>query len=220
MKRRNIVVLCLAIALATSAVVTASASALPEFSGPFPNPFTSTSKTTTLATVGKFKIKCVADTNKGEIISPTALQVRISLTGCVASKPAGVLCQSPNGVPGEIQTELLLGTLGYLNRVPKEVGLDLSTPTGAPLINFRCGAIAGTVSGSVIGKITPINKPVIPPKHLTLKFSQMGGKQKYTNFLGGPLDVLGTSTGGGPIEESGLGSTDSITLAAPVTIIA
>ena len=80
-------------------------------------------------------------------------------------------------------------TLGYINRVTKEVGVDLSSPTGAPITTFICGNITGSVIGSVIGLITPTNKVLNPPKHFTLKFTQKKGKQTITNLAGEPIDV-------------------------------
>jgi hypothetical protein len=221
MRRIPILGACSAVALATCAIATTAALATPpEFSPPFPNPFTSTSAATTLQTVGKVKVMCKADTNKGEVTGPGAALVRISFTGCTTTAVAGVLCQSPNGAPGEIVTELLLGTLGYVSGVPLEVGLDLSNPTGGPLAVFFCGALKGEVFGSVIGRVTPLNKVVKPGAHVTLKFAQKAGHQAITMFLGGPVDVPLTKLSGGPLEESGLASTDKLTFAAPIVIIA
>lgn len=212
---------CSAVALATCAIATTAASAAPpEFSPPFPNPFTSTSGAMTLQTVGKVKVLCKADTNKGQVSGPAAALVTIRFTGCTTTAVAGVLCQSPNGAPGEIATEMLFGTLGYVSKTPLEVGLDLSNPTGGPMLVFTCGALRGEVFGSVIGRITPLNKLVKPGAHVTLKFAQKAGHQAIPMLLGGPLDVPLTRLGGGPLEESGLASTDKLTFAAPIVIIA
>src|SRR5271165_3205516 len=87
----------------------AAAAAPPEFTPPFPNPFTSTSKAMTLQTVGGFKVKCKADTGKGEVTGPATALLRITFTGCTSG---AAHCQGPNGLSGEITTEALLGTLG------------------------------------------------------------------------------------------------------------
>ena len=221
MRRIPILGACPAVALATCAIATNSAQAAPpEFSPPFPSPFTSTSGAMTLQTVGKVKVTCAADTNKGEVLAPGSATVRISFTGCTTTAVAGVQCQSPNGLPGEIITEQLNGTLGYVSKAPIEVGLDLSNPTGGPMAVFFCGALRGEVFGSVIGKITPLNKVVKPGAHVMLRFTQKAGHQAIPMFLGGPLDVPLTKLGGGPLEESGLSSTDKLTFAAPIVIIA
>ncbi len=220
MRRTAILGICLVAVLAVAATTASvAAAALPEFTPPFPNMFTSTSKATTLETVGKTKLKCTADTNKGEVTGPSTALVTISFTGCAIVH--GPRCQSPNGVAGEIITDGLLGTLGYISRVPKEVGLDLSTATGAPLAVFFCGEdVTGEITRSVIGKITPINKVIKPSGHATLKFAQKAGHQAVTMFLGGPLDVPFLKLGLAPSEEAGLSSSDKIVFASPVMIVA
>jgi hypothetical protein len=210
------VALCLMTTFAVGAVAATSASALPEFTGPFPKPFTSKSGVSNLETVGKKRVKCVADTNTGEITGPNAGHVTIRFTGCESSK---FPCSSPGAGAGEIVTFPLTTTLGYVNRVTKEVGLDLANPAGALVMEFQCGNIRGSVRGSVIGKITPINKLVKPPGKFTVKFLQKAGKQSIIEFAGGPPDILETSFGG-PFEPSGLSSTDSIAFGSPVTIVA
>jgi hypothetical protein len=220
MKRKVVLGGLLAVMLATGAAFAATASAAPpEFSAPFPNPFTSASKASTLETVTKVRVKCTASTDSGMVTGPKTVSVRIDFTSCTTTAIAGVLCQSPNGAPGEIQTELLLGTLGYVTAPPAtEVGLDLSNPTGGPLAVFFCGTLKGEVFGSVIGKVTPLNKVITPGKHVGVKFMQKAGHQTIKMLLGGPLDVPFTSLGGGPLVESGLAFSDSLTFAAPIAI--
>ncbi|MGO9489152.1 MAG: hypothetical protein ACLQBB_09030 [Solirubrobacteraceae bacterium] len=211
--------LLLAAALTACCAFSAQAdAALPEFSPAAPIPFTSTSGKTTLETVGKTKITCKADTNAGEITSASTVKVVFHLTGC---EDKTIACMSPNGAPGEIVTNPLIGVLGYVvNPEVKQVGLDLTEPTGGPLIEFLCGAaVRGSVLGSVIGELTPVNKLVTPPKHFVLKFKQKKGMQAITHLFGEPTDILMTSLGG-PLEPSGLSSTDKISMAAPVTIVA
>ncbi len=192
----------------------AASAALPEFVGPVPLPFTSTLKATTLETVGTLKITCTGGSDAGEITGPKTLTVRIKFTGCMLN---GLRCGS--GAAGEIETPPLIGTLGYIKQATKDVGLDLSQPAGAPFMAFTCNEdLTVVVQGSVIGTIRPLNKNVAPPKHFTLKFTQKKGKQKPTKFEVGPVDVLSTALGGGPFEESGLASNDSLTFAAPLLI--
>jgi len=213
----------LAAATAAFAVGAGSAAAAPpEFSPPFPNPLTSTSKATVLETVTKKRLTCKADTNSGEVTGPATALVRLTLTGCTSTAAPGVPCQSPNAkAAGEIVTEQLIGTLGYIREAPKEVGLDLSNPTGGPMIVFFCGAaVSGEVRGSVIGKITPINKVIKPGAHEVLKFTQKAGHQTVMMLMGGPIDVPMTKYGAGPLEESGLSATDIFTFAAPIVIVA
>ena len=131
-----------------------------------------------------------------------------------------VPCNTPGVVPGTIVTSVLAMTVGYINKAKKEVGIDLSEPAGAPILNFICGTtIKATVVGSVIGMITPVNKPVIPAKTFTLKFVQAAGVQAIANLEGSPIDVLETSFGG-PFEGTGLKSTDKILFGEPVVLAA
>jgi hypothetical protein len=172
----------------------------------------------TLETIGGLKVRCKADTNKGEVTGPVTALMTISFTGCTN---AGARCQGPNGLPGEIVTQRLSGTLGYVTRAPKVVGLDLSEPTGGPLAVFFCGEdLRVEVFGSVIGRITPINKTIAPGSHVKLMFAQKEGHQAIRMLLGAPPDVPMTSVLGGPLEESGISSTDLLTFAAPIKIIA
>ena len=215
-----------ALGLAAAGVVSAiaassAAAALPAFSPPFPNPFHSTSKTTILETVSKKKVKCTADTNEGEVTSEQAGTIKIRFTGCESKT---IPCQSPNALnPGEIETPVLGLMLGYIVHTPTvtEVGVDISSPTGAPIMQFFCGAaLNGEGVGSVIGKITPINKLVNPGGHFVLKFAQTAGHQHVQHFEAGPVDILETSFGGGPFEPTGLASTDVVSFALPMKISA
>jgi hypothetical protein len=219
MKHTKFLGVLAAVLIAGSALsVSAAAAAPPEFTPPFPNPFTSTSKAMTLHTVGGFTVKCKADTDKGEVTGPATALLRITFTGCTSG---AAHCQGPNGLPGEIKTEQLLGTLGYVTRQPKVVGLDLSSPTGGPMIFFFCGEdVRAEVSGSLIGRLTPINKTLAPGELMHLTFAQKEGHQTIRMLLGGPLDVPMTSVLGGPLQETGLASGDLLKFAAAIRVIA
>jgi hypothetical protein len=219
MNRTPVLAACIAAVIAVSAMTAAvAAAAPPEFSPPFPNALTSTSKAMTLETIGGLKVKCKADTNKGEVTGPATAAMTIGFTGCTIP---GARCQSPNGLPGEIVTQPLLGTLGYVTRAPKVVGLDLSEPTGGPLIVFSCGEdLRVEVFGSLIGRLTPLNKTILPGAHMALKFAQKEGHQAIKMLLGAPLDVPMTSVLGGPLQESGIATTDLLKFAAPIRITA
>jgi len=193
---------------------TAASAALPEFVGPSPLPFKSTLKASTLETVGGLKITCTGGSNTGELTGPKSLTVRITFTGCILN---GLPCTS-GAAAGAIETSTLNGTLGYIKKATKVVGIDLALP-GAPLMAFDCGEdLRIAVFGSVIGRITPVDVNVAPPKHFTLAFAQKAGKQHLTHLEGGPKDVLETSVLGGPFEESGLAATDALSFAAPLLI--
>jgi hypothetical protein len=219
MKRTRRVCSCCMAVLALGAGVAASASAAPpEFTPPFPNPFTSKSGVTTLETVKKATIMCAADKGVGEVTGPKTGSLTITFSGC-QFVTLGVMCNTVGVPPGEIVTASLLMTLGYINGPKKEVGIDLSTALGGPVMEFTCAGLRVIVDGSVIGKITPVNKLVKPPSHFALRFTQVAGKQKPTKFEAGPPDFLSTSFGG-PFAESGLSSPEELSFASPVMIIA
>jgi hypothetical protein len=204
--------------LALSAALTSAAQAAPPEFAPPAAPFVSKSGITTLETVTKAQIVCASDEGTGEVTGPKTGSIKVIFKGCELVTLA-LPCNTVGVPPGEIVTTTLLMTLGYINEVKKEVGVDLSTATGGPLMEFVCGGLKTVVEGSVIGKITPVNKLLKPPAHFTLRFSQAAGKQKPTHFEGGPIDVLATSFGG-PFLESGLASSDSIAFPVAMMIIA
>jgi len=209
MKLIRIVGLCLVAVFAMSAVVAASASAaLPEFSGPFPKPFKSKSGAVLIETASRVKARCKAGTNVGEVTGPKTDVVTLRLTGCEAD---GFKCSTKGATEGEIVSSPLSSTLGYINKAKKEVGIALESATGAAA-EFTCGPASVVVTGSVIGKITPINKKVKAGKPFILKFTQAKGKQKPTKLEGGPVDVpMGSVDGGAPVE-AGVSARVEITL--------
>lgn len=214
--RSKIVGLCLVATFASIISVSAASAALPEFLGPFPNAFASKSGKTTLETVTGLKVTCKGDVAKGEVTGPKTDNVMITLTGCVLN---GISCNTPGVAAGDIVTSPLISTLGYINKAKKQVGDALENATGGPFTQFICGTgLTITVTGSVIGKITPVNALIAPPKHFKIAFKQATGKQKPPKLEGGPVDVLGVSVNGGPSEEAGLSSTETLTFAGPTEV--
>jgi hypothetical protein len=210
MMRFRIVGLCLMTAIGISATVSASASAaLPEFSGPFPKSVTSKSGIAIIETVGGARASCQAGTNTGEITGPKTGTATLKLTGCVV---LSFKCTSPGAAEGEIVSNPLSITLGYINKAKLEVGVSLESATGGPFAEFKCGPVNVTETGSLIGKITPVNKIVKAGKPLKLKFAQRKGKQKPNKFEGGPIDVLMASVDGAPPEEAGVSTKVELTL--------
>jgi hypothetical protein len=76
------------------------------------------------------------------------------------------------------------------------------------------------VDGSVIGKIMPINTLIETGAHMRLNFAQKEGHQAIKKLLGGTRDVPMTQVLFGPLEESGIASTDLLSFASPIEIIA
>jgi hypothetical protein len=160
--------------LAAGAIVAGSASAaLPAFNGPFSKAFKSHSKETTIETVGKTRVACRAGTDAGKVGGPKALVVKLRFTSCEVRQAR---CSNTN-TAGEVQTSILSGKLGYLNKAKREVGIDFVFP-GAAIAEFQCGNLHVAIVGSIIGRIFPVDKKVIPPLRFILEFVQASGKQK------------------------------------------
>lgn len=207
MKRFSAIGLCLIAAIAIPMAATASAS-LPEFSGPFPKPFQAKSGVVHVETVNKTKAVCKAGTNDGEATGPKTGTTMLRLTGCEA---LGLVCTTEGAAPGEIVSNPLSTTLGYIDQVKREVGLSTESVSGGPISEFQCGGFSIKETGSVIGKITPVDKKVKPGKPFKLKLKQAKGKQKPSAFEGGPTDVLTVTVAGLPSEEAGVSDNVDIT---------
>jgi hypothetical protein len=206
----------------TAAALTATATAalaLPEWSPPYPKPMSITSGPTTLESVAGEKIECVADTGSGEVTSPMTGNATIVLSGCERVLATGKIpCHTP-GLPPEQIAIAGPTRLGYITHTPvtTQVGLDLGSD--ALLTSFVCAETKVLVKGSVIGKLTPVNKPVKAGKPFTLKFKESKGHQKPPAFEAEPPDFPEISFGG-PFESAGLSSTEKIKFAEPVTVLA
>jgi hypothetical protein len=215
------VAFCSFAALAMSVVVAASASAaLPEFSGPFPKRFTSKGGAALIETAG-VKLTCTASTDVGEILGTKNGKVMVRLTGCVGKgkvegKEVSFPCTSPGAPEGEMVTSELTTTLGFINKAksPPEVGIALAAVSPTPFEEFECDGLKIVVEGSVIGKITPVNKQVKSSSHFTLKFVQAKGVQKPRKLEGEAVDVLVGHLAGEPMLklEAGLKASDEIKL--------
>jgi len=218
MRRIRTVGLCALLVLALGgASAEPSHAALPEFSAPFGKPFTSTSGPARLRGVGGKRVICAASTDTGEFSGPKTGSVTITWTGCALKKAQ---CSTPGSAPGEIVSPLLSMNLGYINKGAKTVGVDLFEPAGQPFLLFSC--LSGTrvlVVGSVIGRITPVNKPVTPSETFKLRFAHLAGIQKIQNLEGEPKDTLEVSFAA-PLETAGLRMEDKILFTEPVTLSA
>jgi hypothetical protein len=130
-------------------------------------------------------------------------KVIVTFTGCIS---LGKPCNSPSGKKGEIKTNPLAGSLGYIAKAGPKVGVSLAGEGGKPSAEFACGTGAGSLTivttGSVIGEVTGnVNKI---NKESTNAFTVTGeGFQTVTKLEGGPLEVLESSINASPNFESG-----------------
>ncbi len=208
---------------ALSAVAASAASAAkPEFLGPFPNKFTSTSGKGILETVNGKKVECESDTNEGELTSAKKDNVIVKFKGCKGL--GGGACHStiPLGGPGEIITNKLLSTLGYIDKATKEVGIALEPEAKKGLFTTIVCLVGEIeipveVKGSVIGVVTPINTLT---KTFTLEFKQSKGVQAVQNLEEKSKDTLETSINKGVFEESGEETTDTLVTEKATELVA
>jgi hypothetical protein len=101
---------------------------------------------------------CPRSQLKGEFSSPTTIGNVVMTLGAECSEEGSFRrqCSSPSHpVGGVIAIGPLSGSLGYVNKEKKQVGLDLVREGGGPLAEFTCKS-TGTfqLKGSIIGLIT------------------------------------------------------------------
>jgi hypothetical protein len=193
MKRFKIVGLCLMAVFALSAVVASSASAAlePEFTGSFPNNFTSLALGSSELKAPGLTVTCAHLSNSGVITGAKMGSVDVTFTGCLLSNTFP--CNSAGAASEEIRTTLLLMTPGYIKKgAPTEVGVQLEpAAAGGAFTAFTCHIIIGEepeqtvsaeVKGAVIGNITPLKTQTL---EFELSFSEGAGSvQSVAKFEG------------------------------------
>jgi hypothetical protein len=125
------------------------------------------------------------------IIEPGPVTELATLSSCTSS---GFSCQSAGASKGEIKTNALDGTYGYISAAKHTVGLQLSSPSST-LAEFSCGNIPVVLRGAVVGHV-PANKAVAK---LALVFNEKAGKQSVAG-LEGAKTQLEVSVSGGPYQ--------------------
>jgi len=162
-----------------------------------------------LETVGGAAISCTSSSDSGNLASPTTeTNVLISFKKCSL---LGKSC-STGTKKGEITSSPLEGTLGYVNKAagkdgPVYVPSNESEPWSKGTITCTGGSetikveTTGGVIGVVTGNVNTFNKLS------TLDFTENEGKQQFSNFEGGPLEVLESTVVGVGKFETGLQAT-------------
>jgi len=158
--------------------------------GPKPK-FEGTSTEGVLLKTANLTISCSAATFNGEYTGPKTASVTVDLIGCLNGNAKK--CQSNPLKEGEIEPPgPLEGEIGFINiNGFKVVGLDLKRSPA--ITTFTCGEplevpeTNGTIEGSVIGKIGPLNS--MRPE-LKLVYKTAGNKQIPEAFEGGEKDTL------------------------------
>jgi hypothetical protein len=200
------VLMALATVFAISVVgVSTASAALPEFFPPTKNTFTG--GTTAIKITDGFGDSCTAGKVTGEIGGAKLLS-HVVFSGWVCSAN---FCYT-KGEP--IKTEELSGRIGYLVKSEKKVGLLLESTTSKW---WKC-LISRSIVGSVIGRITPVNKTT---NKFTISYETLTEKQKFKAFEGEEathqLEVLFEEPGE-PHKSFGLEGTVTVTTAKFVDI--
>jgi hypothetical protein len=157
--------------------------------GPKPK-FEGTSTEGVVLKTPNLTISCSAGTFNGEYTGAKTASVTVDLIGCLSNAKK---CQSNPLKEGEIEPPgPLEGEIGFINvNGVKGVGLDLKRSPA--ITSFTCGEpgelpeTTGTIEGSVIGKLGPLNS--MRPE-LKLTYKTAGNNQIPEAFEGGEKDTL------------------------------
>ena len=187
----------------TTITATIATAALPEFNKTNVK-FTSESGPGTLDVAGGNTIECATDTASGEITGPKTVTLQVDVRTC---KIFGLIGSHSLGDPENTILIAATGTLCYLNKAKKEVGLVL-TPTGLLHIEAPNAGALAQIKGTLIGRLTPVNTTTLRGE-LILK--QEKGKQELLGCeeLAGEAH-LSTSENEGAYQASGLGTADTV----------
>jgi hypothetical protein len=166
-----------------------------------------------LETTGKTKLECsfgkIYTGLYDDFAHPPGLDkgvfgVLLFMTGCSSS---GVQCTSAGREAGQIQSQWLEGFFGVEKAGKRPtIALDLFPEAGrsAVFAEYKCGSISRSVRGSVIASVPVVNQMA---SSYTLRYTATKGKQRPGKLVGGPVDVLETSTNGGPYEKTAITAT-------------
>jgi hypothetical protein len=130
-------------------------------------------------------VSCTKSSDTGRFTSPQeGTGIRIVFTGCEVSR---IKCEN-TATEGEIVTNPLRATIGYVSAAKHEAGIDLSPETGeaiAPTVN--CQDLVLNILGSVVGRISPVN---VFTKEMKFDFGQTEGRQEIGELEGFPKGTL------------------------------
>ncbi len=119
-----------------------------------------------------FALDCKAGTSEGEITGlKTSIQTLTFTTCTVENKK----CTSEGQKAGTIETNPLLGEIGYLEG--GGVGLRLSAAEGGVIARYTCEGIAAVIGGSLIGVQTGNINKVSKESTIVWKAGKGGGQE-------------------------------------------
>lgn len=152
------------------------------------------------------QIECETEGAHGEYVGTKEVtNIAVTFRGCKLF--GSVACE--NGLEGEVRVDPLKGTLGYINKGTKSVGISLTPKTKkGEFAKFTCGGFLGVVVGadpkvkgesnpvypgkgggdSIISPIEPVNTMTTS---LTQTYTTTSEDENIPNkFEGKPIDVL------------------------------
>jgi hypothetical protein len=186
---RVLVALVAALALGALTAGPALASGLPEFKPgakeSFPVSFTGSGGSASWETPG-YSFTCTTTSMVGTISgAKTITKDTLVFTGC---KVQGKTCGSEGAKNNEeIKTELLEGTLVYISKTAKTVGIDFKPESGAYWTKLRCFGGTSKIRGSIVMSITTVNKLQSNFTLKVLKAYEGMEAENLGNELFGPL---------------------------------
>jgi hypothetical protein len=206
---RNIRILTVAAALASvfafSAVATAAAAELEQVPGK--GTFTIESSKSVFETHSKEKVTCSKDKGSGKLTGPKTDESETTFEKCTG--PLGVTCTGEGDSSGDIVTPIH-SELVWLSKSKKEAGEKLEL---AKEITIKCSFVSLKVKGATLCPVKPTNEKT---KKVEIVCTQSAGKQsntEYENEAGEKKTAKTETNKGSGFEESGLQSTETLSLA-------
>jgi len=194
--------------------------------------FTGTGGAGVLETTAGDTVSCKGNTSSGELNSATTVKnVLVKFTGCSTSISGfKAPCKTTGAAAEEIRTNALKGETAYLIKGSNRAGLDLQPEAaGGSFAVFGCTLLGQTatltVTGSVVGELTPVNAAF--GTAFTLTLNQTKGVQEFTKFLSpanceSVEDILKTKSEGAKVfgpTQSGVQGTEKITTSKNIKIV-
>jgi len=153
-------------------------------------------------------VECKSEHASGEAVGTNGVaNVHVRFTGCLAL--GSVACESAGLAPGEIETNTLKGSLGYIEKATHSVGVLLEPNTANGLfVKFDCPklnkeiivGVGNATEGAVYapeatGGYDGIISPITPVDQMTPTFTQeyktnASEENIPTHFEGGHIDLL------------------------------
>lgn len=122
-----------------------------------------------------------------------------------------VKCNSSGAEAGEVKTNPLTGTLGFINKSKNEVGIETAPTTKGGLVaSMTCGETKIEVRGAVIGSVTPVNIAITPEQHFMEILEAKEGKQAIVKFEGGAEVTHEMKINGSKFTKSGFTDSGSL----------